>query len=61
MLSHYVSFINDVNEDITEGSDREQLIVSKVLKSFRTVIQINELIEVLVPDVCSLRALQGIA
>lgn len=22
-LSHYVSFLNDISEDITEGSDRE--------------------------------------
>lgn len=36
-------------------------MVSKVLKSFENIITINELIEVLVPDVQSLRAVLGIA
>ena len=61
VLPYYVSFINDINEDITEGSDREQLVVAKVLKSFKSIITINELIEVLVPNVSQLRAIQAIA
>ena len=36
-------------------------MLSKVLRSFKNIIAVNELIEVLFPDVQSLRAAQGVA